>query len=111
MKKVIYSSIVFLLAFIVITACVHGNTAPAKPSDTVKAKQTQRSHFSASQQNSSSSSQTSSSQTSTAGENNSSATNKTVPSESIDSTDPKSHVGGEKVQLNISTIVQRRWNY
>lgn len=45
MKKVIYSSIVFLLAFIVITACVHGNTAPAKPSDTVKAKQTQRSHF------------------------------------------------------------------
>ena len=50
MKKDIHSSIVFLLVFILITACTHGKTAPAKSLDTVKIKQTQSSHFSTSQQ-------------------------------------------------------------
>ena len=40
MKKDIHSSIVFLLVFILITACTHGKTAPAKSLDTVKIKQT-----------------------------------------------------------------------
>ena len=111
MKKDIHSSIVFLLVFILITACTHGKTAPAKSLDTVKIKQTQSSHFSTSQQSASSSSQTSSSQTATPEESNASTANEKVPSESIDNTDKDSHAGGKKVQLNISTIVQRRWNY
>ena len=87
MKKDIHSSIVFLLVFILITACTHGKTAPAKSLDTVKIKQTQSSHFSTSQQSASSSSQTSSSQTATPEESNASTANEKVPSESIDNTD------------------------
>lgn len=96
MKKDIHSSIVFLLVFILITACTHGKTAPAKSLDTVKIKQTQSSHFSTSQQSASSSSQTSSSQTATPEESNASTANEKVPSESIDNTDKDSHAGGKK---------------
>ena len=110
MKKDIHSSIVFLLVFILITACTHGKTAPAKSLDTVKIKQTQSSHFSTSQQSASSSSQTSSSQTATPEESNASTANEKVPSESIDNTDKDSHAGGKKVSSVPISLANWAWS-